>query len=388
LRYNLKIKTMKRKITNSILASVVAISTCSTGLYAQNVTIPDANFKAYLVGNAAVNTNSDSEIQMSEAVAFTGTLDCGGLSISSLTGIEAFTNLTGLFCNNNLLSSIDVSSNISLLGLRCQYNQITTLDLSSNNALVALKCNHNQLTSLNTSNLSNLYFLECNGNEITSLDLSSNPALEHLDCADNELTALNVGTNTSLYYLVCFVNSISILDLSSNTALEYLECGANPIVSLNLSANYSLDQLYCGSPQLTSLNLQNGANTNISYIGIGRSPNLSCIQVDDVAYSTSNWTNIGSATFSTNCNLFLNVEIVDDIKYDIYPNPSSTITTLSGLTNGQSLKVIDITGKVVFQTVVNSSTLDFDVTILENGVYIIQVEQNGAVAQKKLVVNK
>ena len=31
------------------------------------VTIPDANFKAYLVGNSAINSNGDTEIQISEA---------------------------------------------------------------------------------------------------------------------------------------------------------------------------------------------------------------------------------------------------------------------------------------------------------------------------------
>ena len=37
--------------------------------FGQNVNIPDANFKAYLVGNTAINTNGDSEIQVSEANA-------------------------------------------------------------------------------------------------------------------------------------------------------------------------------------------------------------------------------------------------------------------------------------------------------------------------------
>ena len=34
--------------------------------FGQNVNIPDGNFKAYLVGNTAINTNGDSEIQVSE----------------------------------------------------------------------------------------------------------------------------------------------------------------------------------------------------------------------------------------------------------------------------------------------------------------------------------
>ena len=45
----------------------------------QNVNIPDANFKAYLVGNAAINTNGDTEIQVSEAAAFNGIIACNNL---------------------------------------------------------------------------------------------------------------------------------------------------------------------------------------------------------------------------------------------------------------------------------------------------------------------
>jgi hypothetical protein len=41
---------------------------------AQIVNIPDANFKAALVGNGEINTNGDDEIQVSEAEAYTGTV--------------------------------------------------------------------------------------------------------------------------------------------------------------------------------------------------------------------------------------------------------------------------------------------------------------------------
>ena len=32
--------------------------------FGQNVNIPDVNFKAYLVGNTAINTNGDTEISV------------------------------------------------------------------------------------------------------------------------------------------------------------------------------------------------------------------------------------------------------------------------------------------------------------------------------------
>src|SRR5690606_25283856 len=92
------------------------------------VTIPDANFKTYLLGNTAINTNSDTEIQCSEATAFTGTIQVFGLSITDLSGIEAFTALTQLHCRSNQLTSLDVSTNTALTYLECGQNQLTSLD--------------------------------------------------------------------------------------------------------------------------------------------------------------------------------------------------------------------------------------------------------------------
>ncbi|MCH7534753.1 MAG: T9SS C-terminal target domain-containing protein, partial [Bacteroidetes bacterium] len=78
---------------------------------AQIVNIPDANFKAYLVGNSSINTNGDGEIQVSEAAAYTDTINVFKLDISDLMGIEAFIGLTGLNCSWNALTSLDLSNN-------------------------------------------------------------------------------------------------------------------------------------------------------------------------------------------------------------------------------------------------------------------------------------
>ena len=53
--------------------------------FGQNVNIPDAIFKNYLVNNTAINTNGDSEIQLIEASSYTGTINCGWQNISDLT---------------------------------------------------------------------------------------------------------------------------------------------------------------------------------------------------------------------------------------------------------------------------------------------------------------
>jgi hypothetical protein len=56
--------------------------------------IPDANFKAALVGNSSINTNGDDEIQVGEAEAYDGTIDVDDQGIADMTGLEAFVNLT------------------------------------------------------------------------------------------------------------------------------------------------------------------------------------------------------------------------------------------------------------------------------------------------------
>ena len=106
---------------------------CCKGLFNccgnDNVNIPDANFKAYLVNNKAINTNGDKEIQVIEASAFNDSIICNDMNISNLTGIESFTALTGLFCSDNKLTSLDVSKNTALTTLDYWGNQFDSEDL-------------------------------------------------------------------------------------------------------------------------------------------------------------------------------------------------------------------------------------------------------------------
>ena len=187
--------------------------------FGQNVNIPDANFKAYLVGNTAINTNGDKEIQVIEASTFTDSIDCSEMNISNLRGIEAFTALTALYCGNNQLTSLDVSKNYALAYLWCSYNQLTNL-VSKNTALIELSCE---------------------GNQLTSLDLSKNTALTSLVCGFNQLTSLDISKNSALTYLTCEENQLKSLDASKNTALIELSCGGNKFDCDALKRKYGID---------------------------------------------------------------------------------------------------------------------------------------------------
>jgi hypothetical protein len=146
--------------------------------FGQNVYIPDANFKAYLVGNALINTNGDGEIQLIEATAFNGQIECSYLNISDLTGIEEFSSLTELNCRGNQIPIFDVSNDTSLTFLDCSYNQLTDIDISSNSNIITFVCNSNpQLISLDVKNSNNI--------NMTNVIMTQNPNLNCISVDDS-----------------------------------------------------------------------------------------------------------------------------------------------------------------------------------------------------------
>ena len=152
--------------------------------FGQNVYIPDANFKAYLVGESSINTNGDTEIQLIEANTFNGQIECSFLNIADLIGIEEFLSLAGLNCRGNQIPIIDVSNNTSLTFFDCSYNQLTDIDISSNPNIDTFICNSNfQLISLDIRNSNNIY--------MTYVIMSQNPNLSCINVDDTTWSNFN-----------------------------------------------------------------------------------------------------------------------------------------------------------------------------------------------------
>lgn len=129
----------------------------------QIINFPDINFKNKLLSSSptneiaqditnnsfAIDSNNNGEIEESEAL-MVYSLNVSNSNISSLQGLEYFTNLYFLYCYNNLLSDINLSNNINLVFINCNNNQLTTIDTSFINDLyMGISCNNNNLTSMN-----------------------------------------------------------------------------------------------------------------------------------------------------------------------------------------------------------------------------------------------
>ena len=111
---------------------------------AQTTYVPDNNFEQALIDQGI---DSDGEINQqilkSDAEAVTIHLAISARNIADLTGIEAFINITELYCSHNQLTSLDLSQNIDLRELDCFNNQLTSLDVSQNTELKYLNCFNN-----------------------------------------------------------------------------------------------------------------------------------------------------------------------------------------------------------------------------------------------------
>ncbi len=387
---------------------VVFDTNCSGETPLDAVYIPDPLFRQVLTGTPSINTNGDAYIQFSEAAAYSGIINAFSRQITDLTGIEAFTSLRGLNCGANDLTSLDVSANVALRTLECFNNPIQTLDVSQNPELTKLRCFGNELTALDVSANTKLTILECHNNQLTTLDVSSQPDLARLYCHVNQLGTLNLENNPKLRWLYCYTNQLNNLDLSNNPLMEIVRCNhnqlasldvssnpalmdvrcyANQLTALDMSANPALRTLMCFTNDLTSLNIRNGNNLQLSVFQ-AKNNQLDCIQVDDEAHATSQWSDDVDAgvIFSTDCSGAFRAAESDhtDKQYHItvLPNPSDGRFTISGLDQVSDLKVYSMDGKTHW---VDFSGNELNISGLNDGVYFLRIRVGENLVLRKII---
>lgn len=271
---------MKKTLLSLLALAIVSI------VNAQNVNIPDANFKAFLLGESSINTNNDTEIQVAEANNYTGMIQCESLGIMDLTGIEEFTSLSILRCGGNSLTSLDLTSNTNLQGtFRCDNNNITSLILPSGSGITEIYCGNNNIGLIDISVVPNITLFHAVGNNFPSLDVSSNTALVTLNFGNAPLTTI---------------------DLTGIVNLDYIACQGSGLTSLDISMCPLVSGMYAPNMvDLTEMNLANGNNMSFAPGSLSATgcTNLSCVTVDNVSFSNSVWQPAFDAgtTFSLDC---------------------------------------------------------------------------------------
>ncbi|CAL2055200.1 hypothetical protein [Tenacibaculum sp. 190524A05c] len=362
--------------------------------------IPDANFEAELEALGYDDISGDGQVP-TYLIEVVTSLALPNKGISDLTGIEDFVALTSLNCRVNSLTALDVTKNTLLKTLTADGNSITSIDLSNNTDLEILNLAGSNLTSIDLTNNTSLRKLLLNGNggltsldiskntklvefkayatNITALDFSVHPDIETLECYGTQISTINLSNSPDLRVLRVDNTNITALDLSNNPNIETLRVNDTGIQTLDLTNQTALKNLYANDTSLTSLNVKNGNNTNVTTFRAEDNPNLTCIVVDDVTYSTNNWTDIdGTASFT---NSYCNYTAIPDANFeaaleglgydDISSDGQVPTDLIKGITSLEvnNLSITDFTGiedfvGLTYLDVGNNSAGSIDITNL------------------------
>jgi hypothetical protein len=304
----------------------------------QNVNIPDVNFKANLTLMKDLNTNGDDEIQISEAEAFTGTINCYGKSIKDFTGLEHFIKLRTLIAGGNPPTQIDFSKLVEL----------DTISLSSSH-----------LTSLDLSNNVKLRYINCHFSRLTELDFSKNVLLEDLHCGVNKLTYLNIqnGNNKNLKeFRVTHNDDLRCVQVDNAEDMKALHPPGSRWVDGTVSYSDYCEPNEVEEPVDT--NTPTKANDSIHTV-----------------QTTYSYDAVEAVTTS--------IEEIESVNVNLYPNPTSSNLTIAINESIINIDIFNSTGSLVKSTVKKS----FSVDSLSDGVYFIIITTNRGVVQKRFIKN-
>lgn len=194
----------------------------------------DPNFRDYLYyyhhTQSAVSPSGiirpssvTDEIMTNEELAAVREINVQGLNISSLVGINYFTNLETLNCSQNRIVTLNVTRCAKLKELNCMSNSLTHLNVQGCTNLETLICTGNRITgTLNVSGCTALKTVDCSSNQLMNLNMNDCANLESLDCSDNLFPWLSVSGYSKLTSLKCYSKELTSLTVTNCPALTTL----------------------------------------------------------------------------------------------------------------------------------------------------------------------
>lgn len=269
---NLKNKLLAANTNNSIASNVNPNSSATWNIYSK------------------IDTNSDGEIQISEANAIIH-LNISGSSASN-SGIQ---NLQGLEHFKNLIY------------LNCKYGQLNTVNASVFERLENFYCSYNNMTSINLTNASRLRTLDCSYNNLTSLNTDDCVGLQNITARDNQLSSVNFNANNNLVSIYLWNNNLTNFQISNKSFLRTLEIGNNDLTNLQINNAPTLYRVKAQMNNLTNVDLSgiafqtelnNLPNDNTLDIALNNNVNLGVVNLkngfvnSDISFTSGNLNNM------------------------------------------------------------------------------------------------
>ncbi len=332
---------MEKKLLIILLCILCKVSLAQTSY----TTIPDPNFEKALA--AFDDIPEDGKVPTAK-IREIKTLSISAKGITDISGIEDFINLETLGCNENLLTTLDLSANSNLKILSCSANRLSQLDLSTNTKLQSLSCIDNQLTVLNLKNENNSilstvvtlnnpnlrcilidnedlaiqgqgvysawtkdgfsrYTEDCNVDVTKRYTIIPDPEFEKALVSFDNITGIGDGliptANIKDVKRLIFNGAITdITGIEGFEALEFLGFKNTELVTIDLSSNTMLKELICVSGKLEYINLSGNSllealscsGNSITTLDLSNNPKLKILKCNQNELTAINLSNTSS----------------------------------------------------------------------------------------------
>ena len=334
-----------KKLLLSIFTIVISIHIG----FSQKTYVPDDNFEAYLEANGIGDGIANNDSVNTANISGITNLNVNNQNISDLTGLEAFSSITGLNCGGNpQLTYLDVSQNNALVGISSSSSGLINVNFGIISNIKSLNFYNNQLTSLDLTSLTQLEDTYFRGNQLTSIDVSQNINLKNLKIEVNQISSIDISQNTQLTYLSCWINQITALDVSQNLLLETISAEGNQISALNVTMLDSLKNLHCGGNLLASLDISQNpllsflrcGNNQLTTLNLSQNPLLYHVECYTNQISALDVTMLDSLDFlSCSVNSLNSLDVTQNPVLE-YLNCGSNQLTQLDFTNNSAIETV------------------------------------------------
>ena len=180
-------------------------------------------------------------------------------------------------------------------------------------------------------------------------------------------------------YSVVAINPTSCVSFSDTMTAVYCDPLLNPTIAFNSTNNLILSNYPASSVIewfIDGVLIPNQQNDTLS----PQTNGTYSVQITDpfgCSYETSDF------------QLSVSIEEFETGQWMVYPNPVKEILTIQVEDKmiGATMKLLDLSGRLLVTSIIDKSSILFDVSLFPNGTYFIQLDNNGQQQVKKLVID-
>jgi len=179
---------------------------------------------------------------------------------------------------------------------------------------------------------------------------------------------VSVSPDGSKVYVANFDGTVSVINTATNNVSATITVGTNP-------------EGISVSPDGTKVYVANAGTNTVSVINITTNTVSATIPVGIGPTAFGNFISSYTTGFAS--------LIIEPENINLYPNPTSDKITISNNETSKEthVSIIDIQGKLIMDNKFrNQNLLEFDVSGIAKGIYLVKVQTDNCVETKKLVI--